>query len=302
MRPLPSPPTIPWAEHGADLAALLAACGASVTRRLGPELCGAVLARASRAPGEAPQGPGAGDRVLDEGAVLTPASIALLRSAGVTAVEVREPIEAVVLGGRRTETAAGCGAWLRTAGARVTMRPEQDLAAQRREADDVLGAADLLVTVGHAEDPERARALGPRDGLIGVRVAMEPGGLQGIGTMALGDRRVAWVDLPADPVAALVACETLLRPALRAARPPGLRRPVVLESPMASEAGVLTVLPVRLLPSGSLRPVLLGDGSRRTTLAGLAHADALATIPEDVTEVRSGDTLEVSLLPFRESL
>lgn len=295
MRSSSSVPTIPWAEHGADLAALLAAHARTATRRLGPEVSGAVLARPCRAPRAASGATAAGERVLDEGAVLTPAVMGMLVALGIMEVAVHEPFEVLVVSGAHAATAAACGASLRAAGAAVTTIGEDRLADPGDRTSEELGAADLLVTVGHAEDPLRTRGLGVDAGLIRVRLAQEPGGIQGIGTLSTGTRHLARVDLPADPVAALVVCETLLRPTLRGPSPTRFRLPLRTDDPIVSAAGLRTALATRVLPSGSLRAV-------GPSLAAFARADALAVIPEETTEVRDGDLLDVSLLPARRVL
>jgi molybdopterin molybdotransferase len=132
------------------------------------------------------------------------------------------------------------------------------------------------------------------------RVAMQPGMPQGFGTIGNG---IPIFGLPGNPVSALVSFEVFVRPALRrmlGAEP--LQRPTVdavTSTALTSPPGRRQFLRVHgerldgrfvVTPTG-------GPGSH--LLAGLAGANALAVIPEDVTDVPAGGAVSAMLLERR---
>jgi molybdopterin molybdotransferase len=138
------------------------------------------------------------------------------------------------------------------------------------------------------------------------RVAMHPGSVQGFGR--LGADLVPTFLLPANPVSALVVFEVMVRPLVRVAlgkRNP--RRRVVT----ARTVGPVTSIDGR---RGYLRGQLMRDektneylvqalggapGASSHLLATLADANCLVLVAEDVTEVRTGDEVQVVFLAQR---
>src|SRR5262249_53743984 len=124
------------------------------------------------------------------------------------------------------------------------------------------------------------------------RGAMQPGVPQGVGT--LGSQRVPVFTLPRNPGSALVSFEGFVRPVLRKMwGEVGLhRRPVdaVAARDWSPPAGkrqfVRAVLARR--PDGSAQVTPVG-GQGSHLVADLAHANCLAVVAEDVTQVRAGD-------------
>ncbi|WP_221620311.1 gephyrin-like molybdotransferase Glp [Arachnia propionica] len=159
---------------------------------------------------------------------------------------------------------------------------------------EAAGEADLVVTTGGvsvgAFEVVRQVTQGDVDF---VTVAMQPGKPQASGLLRLGEaRQVPMLGLPGNPVSVFVSAWVFVKPLidLMAGRQemaqcfeavavvgwsgPGPRRqyiPVVL-----TEEGVS---PVHRLGSGS------------HLVASLALADALAVVPEGISEVRAGDTV-----------
>jgi len=138
------------------------------------------------------------------------------------------------------------------------------------------------------------------------RVAMHPGSVQGFGR--LGDERVPTFLLPANPVSALVVFEVMVRPLVRVAL--GKR------NPMRRVVTARTVAPVTSISgrAGFLRGQLMRDegtgdylvqalggapGSSSHLLATLAEANCLVLVEPDVTEVRTGDEVQVAFLAQR---
>ena len=283
----------------------------------------------------------AGDAILREGAVLTPARIAHLAACGLREVEVLAPVRVIVLStgsevadpsaASPSAAADGAGGWsvraplaaspaalapggifdangpglaaaLTEAGAEVVHRgtvPDdaETLLAQLRErlrAHD----ADLVVTSGGVSMGafEVVRHAARHDGvsLAFPRVAMQPGGPQGIGTLEVDGRRVPWLAFPGNPVSALLSCELIARPALGAPPRRRLRLPLQLEAEESSPPALEQYRRARVLPSGRVRLV---GGASSHLIGGYAAADALVIVPRDVAAVRDGDELETLLIP-----
>lgn len=257
----------------------------------------------------------AGDTVLREGDALTSARIAHLASVGVCDVEVYEPVRVAVLSTGSEVTAAGealtdgaaydangpgLAAALTAAGAEVVAVdavPDDAHALFARLGMLAQQGADLLVTSGGvskgAFEVVRHAAELPGVELTFTAIGMQPGGPQGLGTATVGGHRIAWVALPGNPVSALLSCELLLRPALRAPARQRLRLPVRVERDEPSPAHLVQVRRARLMPSGEVR---LAGGPSSHLLGALAIADALVLVPEGVGAIRDGDELETILL------
>jgi molybdopterin molybdotransferase len=133
------------------------------------------------------------------------------------------------------------------------------------------------------------------------QVAMQPGGEQAFGT--IGPDSTPVFAIPGDPVGALVSFEVFVRPALR--RMLGaetLGRPhvsAVATEPFASPAGRRQYVRVRLERSADRWVVTPTARSASDLLTGLATANGLAVVPEDVTEVAAGTPLLTWLLERR---
>ncbi|MCS6711378.1 molybdopterin molybdotransferase MoeA [Brachybacterium sp. EF45031] len=254
----------------------------------------------------------AGDLVLREGETLTPARIAHLAACGLPEVPVLEPVRVLVAstgreltapgstlppGGAYDANGPGLAAALTRAGADVvaTLRagdaPGELVAALRRALAD--HAVDLIVTSGGvsagAYEPVRLAADDPGVRMSLVRVAMQPGGPQGIGR--LDD--TAWVALPGNPVSALLSAEVLLRPALGAAPRRVLQLPLSTEEPADSPPALEQYRRARVLPTGRVR-LVGGPGSH--LLGAMAQSDALVRIPVGTARVHDGDTVDTILI------
>jgi molybdopterin molybdotransferase len=290
-----------------------------------------VHVRAAVAPGEGVRPAGhdahAGTTVLRAGTRIGPRHLALAAAVGRSRLWVHPTPRVVVATvgdelvepGRRLRDGAvhdavahALVAAAHEAGAgAVRVGPLPDDRATLREAvDDQLVRADLLVLVGGLSG-------GPWDtvgdvlaGLDGVRLdqlALTPGGRMAFGVVpssALahdeGAPGVVVAALPGDPLAALVAFELFLRPALRAmSGRPSLHRPTVRAAATeawASPAGRTQAVPATVVGSP-------GEGYRVTpigpdvpSLAGFARANALAVVPEETTHVRAGDVVPCLVL------
>ncbi|MGW4579222.1 molybdotransferase-like divisome protein Glp [Rhodococcus aetherivorans] len=138
------------------------------------------------------------------------------------------------------------------------------------------------------------------------RVAMHPGSVQGFGQ--LGRDEVPTFLLPGNPVSALVVFEVMVRPLIRIAL--GRRQPI------RRVVTARTVTPITSIPDrkGFLRGQLMRDeatgeymvqalggaaGASSHLLATLAEANCLVLIEPEVTEVRTGDPVDVAFLGQR---
>ncbi len=137
-------------------------------------------------------------------------------------------------------------------------------------------------------------------------VRMQPGKPQGFGRWPGRDGAAGTpiFALPGNPVSVFVSFEEFVRPALltlqgREDVHREVMRGVAAEG-WRSPAGRAQYMPVvaERQPDGrlGLRPASSG-GSGSYLVAGLAGANALAVVPEAVTEVRAGDLLDVTLVP-----
>jgi molybdopterin molybdotransferase len=96
-------------------------------------------------------------------------------------------------------------------------------------------------------------------------------------------------------VSSYVSFENFVRPAIRRMRGlTSLERPTAIQRCAAgftSPPGKRQFARARFLPGGGVVPVGTGQGSH--VLGGLALAQALIVVPEEVTEVREGDDVVV---------
>jgi molybdopterin molybdotransferase len=265
----------------------------------------------------------AGALVLPAGTHLGAAQIGLLASAGHARVpvrprprvvvfstgdELREPADPLGPGQIPDSNSYALAAAAREAGA-VAYRVgavSEDPARLRDTLDDHIIRADAVVTSGgvSAGNREAVTALLDRMGSVSFdRVAMQPGVPQGFGT--LGPDAVPIFALPGNPVSALVSFEVFVRPALRrmlGAEP--LLRPQLQATwggpAWSSPAGRRQFVQVDLgrAADGGYAVVPVG-GAGSHLLSGMALANALAIVPEAVTEVAPGQRLAVMLLERR---
>jgi molybdopterin molybdotransferase len=172
--------------------------------------------------------------------------------------------------------------------------------------EDQLIRADLVITSGgvSAGAHDVVKAVLSQLGTVKFeRVAMQPGMPQGFGH--IGPDMTPIFTLPGNPVSAFVSFEVFVRPVLRrlfGVEPLG--RPTVraivgdsLTSPEGKRQfarGWLSGLPDK--------PVVRAVGGPGSHLIGnLAHANSLIVLPETVTAVPAGGTVDVMILERRRS-
>lgn len=198
---------------------------------------------------------------------------------------------------------------VRDAGAvpvRVGIVPD-DHGRLRETLADQLVRADLVVVTGGLSELAGDTV---KDVLAGVgdvrldQVAMMPGRRHGFGTLGAGlgrDRDVPVFALPGHPVAAQVAFEVFVRPALRAmAGHVELYRSSVaatVDLGWESPPGLRQFVPASVLgtPDEGYVATPLGDPAAPSVTA-LAQANALVVVNEKTTQVLSGQTLHCLVL------
>ncbi|TDC09675.1 molybdopterin molybdenumtransferase MoeA [Nonomuraea longispora] len=254
----------------------------------------------------------AGDVVLEAGTVIRPAQLGIIAGVGrrrvkarprprvviiSTGAELVEPGSPLVTGQIWESNSYTLAAAVREAGAegyRVGSVTD-DPAVLLDRLDTHLVRADAIITSGGvsmgAYEPVK-EALSPLGTVRFEKVAMQPGMPQGFGV--LGDDQVPIFALPGNPVSSFVSFVLFVRPALDRMRglPSGMPSSVTAKAagPLRSPSGRRSFLRGVLAPDGTVAPVH-GQGSHQ--LAALATANALIMVPEDVTEVPTGATVEV---------
>ncbi|WP_150236873.1 molybdotransferase-like divisome protein Glp [Nocardiopsis quinghaiensis] len=172
--------------------------------------------------------------------------------------------------------------------------------------EGLLVRADIVVTTGGVSMGayDVVKEVLTRQGTVEfTQVAMQPGKPQGFGTV--GPDRTPIVTLPGNPVSAFVSFQIFVRPALRRLRGlapdtlPSTR--AVLTAPVTSPAGrrsflrgVLEESPHGPSADATVAPAL-HQGSHQ--LSALAGANAFVVVPEEVTELAAGASVQVLRLP-----
>ncbi len=265
----------------------------------------------------------AGSTVLEAGAPMTPAAVAIAAGSGADAVAVhRHPRVAVLATGDEVRATGeplgpagipdangpGLRALAAAAGATVV-----DLGIARDDLDDVLtrlrrgiAEADAVIVAGGV-------SVGPYDvvrrafetvGRVELwRVAVQPGKPFAFGVTHGG---AVLFGLPGNPVSGFVTFELFVRPAIR--RLAGHRRLLrdtdagVMTEAASKAPGRRSFLRVAPERDAADRPVRDAEGRVRVHLAGgqgshvlsaLAAAEALAVVPETVDAVAPGDPVEL---------
>jgi molybdopterin molybdotransferase len=170
--------------------------------------------------------------------------------------------------------------------------------------EDQLIRADLVVTTGGvsvgAHDVVR-EVIGRLGDVRFSRVAMQPGRPQAFGT--IGEDKVPFFGLPGNPVSALVSFEVFVRPAIRrmlGSEP--IQRPRVrarLSEALTSPAGRRQFVRVRLTVEDGEYVAAPVGGPGSHLVAAMAHANALAVVPEEITELPAGTPIPVMVLERR---
>lgn len=265
----------------------------------------------------------AGDAVLTAGRVLGARDLAAAAAAGVsrlsvhpaprvgvlsTGTELRAPGEPLVRGQIHDSNSLLLAAMITECGGiplQLGSVPDDDNALREileKHAHEV----DAFVTSGGvsvgAYDVVKA-VLAPLDVWFGP-VRMQPGKPQGFGRFPIaGGSGPAIFALPGNPVSVFVSFEAFVRPALltMAGKSQVSRRTLTATTTAGwrSPLGRAQYMPAIVEWAGngaaSVRPASAG-GAGSYLVASLANANALAFVPEEVTDVLEGDVLTVTLV------
>jgi len=257
----------------------------------------------------------AGQVVLPAGTVLGPPQIGVAAAVGAASLPVRRRPTVLVLSTGSELVAPGTplqlGQIYESNGPMLAAAVEEaggvadllrfvpdDVAHLHRVLDDRLaaGTVDLVITSGgiSAGAYEVVKDALAGRGVEFVKVAMQPGGPQGVGRVG----GVGVVALPGNPVSSHVSFEVFVRPVLRAAlghQPP--ERPRVtaaLAAPLTSTAGRRQYR--RGVVDAVAGTVAEVGGPPSHLLGALARADCFFVVPEETTELPAGSPVEVWLL------
>lgn len=184
-----------------------------------------------------------------------------------------------------------------------------DRVVLRELIHDQLMRADLVVTTGgisHGSANTVRDVLSATGTVRFDQVAMNPGNILGAGTvLADGEDEDAPSTpifcLPGDPVAAQVCFEVFVRPALRKMQGwKKLNRPSIkaaVTKGFSSPPGVRQFVRCRIQgdPRAGYEADILGRADAKW-ISALASSNALAVVPEDVTDVPAGTVLACMLL------
>ncbi|WP_022882510.1 molybdopterin molybdotransferase MoeA [Gryllotalpicola ginsengisoli] len=247
----------------------------------------------------------AGATLLPAGARLGPPQLGALAAAGVEVVPVRARPRVLVVstGAELAEPGAAlppgkiydanalslAAAVTEAGGIALATSVRSDAPAVLLSALESAGPVDLVVTSGgvSAGAHEVVReALAPRGVRFGS-VAMQPGGPQGLGELAVAGRPTPVLAFPGNPVSVLVSFELFLRPVLRGARRSERGR---LAASVESPAAKHQVRRGRVTADGSVE---LEGGPSSHLIAAYARSQALVHIPAGVEHLDAGDEVEI---------
>jgi molybdopterin molybdotransferase len=249
----------------------------------------------------------AGDVIVPAGVRLASRHLGALAASGITEVEVRSRVRVDVIstGSELVDLGRplGPGQIFDSNGTALSAAVEAsgaELVASSRVGDQaeyfrvhldmsVDGGAELILTSGGISQGEYEvvrETLEPLGALVDV-LAMQPGGPQATATY----RGVPVVCFPGNPVSSQLSFLLFVEPILReiAGLPARTRMPRILDAPVTSPAGKRQFLRGRVLPDGRVETL---GGPSSHLVAALAAADVLIDIPEDVTELPAGSTVE----------
>lgn len=260
----------------------------------------------------------AGQEVLAAGQVLDPRALSLVAAAGTPEVSVRRrPRIAIAATGdelRAPGSTLGRGQIYESNGtflSAAVVRDGADLAGSAVLPDDDAGftagldalaaEADLVILSGGVSvgDYDVVRIVLSRGESAFRTVKMQPGKPQGWARYQVGDRQVPIICLPGNPLSTAISYELFVRPVIEKmlGEPAQGWETGIADASWKSSAKRRQVIPVVAATDADgvvqIRPAHQ-HGSASHMVSSLVRANALALVPNDVTQVAVGD-----VLPFR---
>ncbi len=253
----------------------------------------------------------AGDRVLEQGAAITPAVHGLLASVGIGKVKVHEwpCVTVVITGGEFTDEVPAPGrifnsndqmlaAALHCVGIKPRiLRATDEPEALEQALRQALSNSDMVITTGGVSVGDHDLVLPVLKALDVVvvyhRVAQKPGKPM----LFAKAGNVAIFGLPGNPRAVMVLFWEYVLPAIRrmmGAADPALRMEHMKITTGISLKGDRSEFRAATVRNGTVE-LLRDEGSHM--LSSLVRADALVYFPADVREVSAGDHVEVHFIP-----
>ncbi len=264
-----------------------------------------------------------GQLVLERGTLLRPQEVGVLASIGrTTALVIRRPRVAILATGdelveigqplprgkiynsnsfsiaSQVARYGGIPQILGIAGDRV-----DEIEAKIGEALD----SDLLLTSGGVSvgQYDLVKDVLAQQGEISFwTVRMKPGKPLAFGVIHGHDRKVPHLGLPGNPVSSMITFELFARPAiLKMMGRKNLSKPMVratMESRVTNTDGRRIFARVMVRREGERYFARLTGPQGSGILTSMARANALAIVPEEVKEVKEGETLDVLMLDWEE--
>jgi molybdopterin molybdotransferase len=247
-----------------------------------------------------------GHPLVHSGQRLAPRHLAVLAAAGIAEVSVRARITVAVIttgaelvspgspihpGQIFDANSVALVALVRAAGATVSFvrRVPDEGARLLAVLGEASSHADLILTSGGISkgDFEVVRELLEPRGATVKHLAMQPGGPQ----VTAEFNGVPTICFPGNPVSTQLSFEVFVAPVLRelAGLPKAARTHKQLNEAVSSPPGKRQFLRGRI-EGASVTPV---SGSGSHLIAGLAASDCLIVIPEEVTQLALGESVEV---------
>lgn len=257
-----------------------------------------------------------GEVIIEAGTRLTPRHTALLAAAGHDRALVRPAPRVVVMsvgdelvnpgaplpqGATYDATSTALAASIEKMGAfvsRVACVSDERTTLRSMIQDQLVRADVLIITGGLSLAPDNTvrDVLAPLGAMRFDNVAMEPGGMMGVGTITDGEDTTKVFCLPGNPVACLVAYEVFVRPCLRAITGHTKLQPRVVAARAREDftvtPGVVNFPRVNVTPDASAYAFTLTGPCNKLSLYDYAHANALALIPAEKAQVAAGEEFE----------
>ena len=266
-----------------------------------------------------------GQVVLPAGTIIRPAEVGVLASLGRSAVSViARPVIAILATGNElvevgqplplgkiyNSNSYSVAALVRRYGGvprvlGIALDSKESLVAALRRGLE----ADMLITSGGVSvgDYDLVKEVLAQEGEIGFwSVRMKPGKPLAFGQIKGVEKSVPHLGLPGNPVSSMVAFEMFARPAiLKMMGKRNLTKPTIeamLEDRILNSDGRRVFTRAIVEKRGNKYFARLTGPQGSGVLTSMSLANGLVIVPEDVAEVKPGDTIQVMMLDWDEDV